>query len=110
MATDLLRVQSKRHQDPPKYYTKKAKSFMIGKLAQQLCSQGHDSMLYVEKGYKLWTMTLEHLCKVDMDSCIDLATKRHQMRMDHVKWDEPMEIKDSIRMFRFFQFCKGAFP
>ena len=62
MALELFIVHNKRHHDLPKYYTKEAKKFTVGKLAQQLrniymtqyCMPGGG-------GYKFWTMSLDLL-------------------------------------------------
>lgn len=68
MAPQLFRVHSARHQDPPKCYINEVESFMISKLATQLCNHGHASILYVGDGYDFWTMALENLCKVDVQT------------------------------------------
>lgn len=81
MAPKLFSVLSRRYQDPFTYYTKDIDSFIINKLAQQLCNQGHDSIFHVGKGHKFWTIALEHLCKVDVGSCIDFAIARHQVQI-----------------------------
>ena len=78
----LFRVHSKRHQVLLKYYTKEVESFMVRKLAKQLCNQGHNSIVDAKERYKFWTMTLEHLCKVNVRNRIHLSTARCQIQMD----------------------------
>lgn len=52
----LFRIHNKRHQDPrhpPMYYTKAVESFVVSKIAHQLCDQGHDSIFSTREGYNL---------------------------------------------------------
>ena len=78
-----------------KAYTKEVESFVVGKLAQQLCNHGHDPILYVEEDYEFQTMTLDLLCNETVGSCIDLAFVRRRTQMDLVRWEKPMDFQRS---------------
>ena len=81
VALELFKVHNRRHHDPPKYDTKEIESFIVDKLAQQLCNMvmTQYSMFFFWGGGYCKLMTLDLLHKEVMRSHIDLASARCHM-------------------------------